>query len=244
MSSDPFAQYRKKVPETEDPFSNYRKKEVSNASQSNEPSEQNSFESENDIDREIERNQAQLTSRFIERVLGTPGDIYQAIPQGIKNINPLNKLHQKLPTSKKIRDFSEKGSLGYTKPKSGTEEKAGEFLWDVASFTIGNPAKGLLGATARSIGIPLSGFLAKEGIEKLGGSEKSQELGKRGTMLLLDLWGLRSGQGGSALEFGKKRLEDARKSIPSKATADVSTFEKTLNRLDKSLGRGITNSST
>ncbi len=199
------------------------------------------FEGENDLEREIERNQAMVTSRMHERLFGTPGDIYHAIPETIRKINPLNKLHEKLPTSEKLRSLSEKASLGYTKPKNASEEKAGEFTGDVASFAFGTPAKSILRTSAQLIGIPLAGALAKEGVEKLGGKESTQGFAKLGTMLFLSLWGIRNGVGGGgAKKFGETRLTDAEKAIPKGAVADVHVFENKLNALEKNISKGFT----
>lgn len=204
-------------------------------------SENLSFESDEDLDREIERNQAQITSRMLERLFGTVGSAYQMTPEPIKKLNPLNFLYKQLPTEAKLREFSEKGSGGYTKPKTPFEEKVGETAADVASFAVGGEGKTLLGTAARTLGIPIAGQLAKEGIELAGGSEKTQQHGKLGTMLLMDLWGLRRGLGGGgAKKFGEKSLKEAEAAIPKHAVAEVHIFQKKLNTLKDNLKGGIT----
>lgn len=198
-----------------------------------------------DLEREIERNQAQITSRMVERLFGTFGDVYQMTPDVLKKIQPLNVLYKRLPTSQQLREFSEKASGGYTKPKTKFEEKVGETAADVASFAVGGGGKTLLGTTARVLGIPIAGQLAKEGIEMAGGSEKTQQWGKLGTMLLMDLWGLRRGVGGGgARKFGEKSLQEAERAIPKDALADVKVFQKSLDTLDKDLRSGITGAHT
>lgn len=200
-----------------------------------------SFESDEDLDREIERNQAQITSRMLERLFGSFGNAYQMTPDILKKIQPMNFLLKRLPTEQKLREFSEKVSGGYTKPKTAFEEKVGETAADVASYAVGGGGKTLLGTSARLLGIPLAGQLAKEGIEMAGGSEKTQLYGKLGTMLLMDLWGLRKGVGGGgAKKFGYKSLDEAEAAIPKTAKADVKVFEQKLSALDKELKSGIT----
>jgi hypothetical protein len=200
-----------------------------------------SFESDEDLDREIERNQAQITSRMLERLFGTFGNAYQMTPEPLKKINPLNFLYERLPTEKQLREFSEKASGGYTKPKTTFEEKVGETAADVASYAMGGSGKTLLGTSARILGIPIAGQMAKEGIELAGGGEKAQQYGKIGTMFLLDLWGLRRGiGGGGAKKFGEKSLQEAETAIPKNAKADVTVFEQKLNSLDQDLRSGIT----
>lgn len=207
--------------------------------------ENSSFESDEDLDREIERNQAQITSRMLERLFGTFGNAYQMTPDPLKKINPMNFLYKRLPTEAKLREFSEKASGGYTKPKTSFEEKVGETAADVASFAVGGGGKTLLGTSARVLGIPIAGQLAKEGIELAGGSEKTQMYGKLGTMLLMDLWGLRKGVGGGgARNFGEKSLKEAEAAIPKDALADVKVWEKSLDSLEKQFRSGITGAHT
>lgn len=198
-------------------------------------------EHENDTEREIERNQAQITSRMLERLFGTPGNIFQSLPQGVKNLIPASPLFEKLPTEKQLREKSEKLSRGYTKPRTQFEERVGDIAADVASFSVGGGSKTILGNTARVLGIPLAGEFAKEGIKRVGGSEKSQANAKLGTMLLLDLWGLKKGvmQGG-AKQWGFNRLEDAEKAIPKNSMANVQHLESKLKALESNFKGGIT----
>lgn len=203
--------------------------------------EKPSFESDEDLDREIERNQAMITSRMLERLFGTFGNAYQSSPDAIKKINPLNFLYKRIPTEKKLREFSEKASGGYTKAKTPFEEKVGETAADIAYYATAGGGKTLLGTSARLLGIPIAGQLAKEGIELAGGSEKTQEYGKLGTMLMLDLWGLKKGiGGGGAKKFGEKSLQEAEKAIPEHAVAEVNVFQKKLKKLKDVFTGGIT----
>jgi len=204
-----------------------------------------SFESDEDLDREIERNQAQITSRMLERLFGSIGNAYEMTPDILKKINPASLIAKHLPTEKKLREFSEKASGGYTKPQNPLEEKVGETAADIASYALGGGGKTLLGSSARILGIPIAGQLAKEGVELAGGSEKSKEYGKLGTMLLLDLWGLKKGPGGGgAKKFGEKSLQEAEASIPKNAVAEVNVFQNQLNKLKDKLKGGITGQHT
>ena len=222
--------------------SGYSPEEIHNFFSQKKPAEEKpSFETDEDLEREIERNQAQFTSRMLERLIGTPGNIYQMLPEKLRKMNPLNFLHKHLPTEKQLRGFSEKATLGYTKPKTEFEEKVGEVGGDIASFAMGSPGKTLLGGISKVIGIPIAGELAREGIEQFGGSQAAQQYGKLGTMVLLDLWGLRRGVGeGGAYKYGIKRLDEAEKAIPKNALADVKVFEKKLDSLEKGFRSGVT----
>lgn len=201
------------------------------------PEQTPNFDSDEDLDREIDRNQAMLFSRMLERTLGTPGDVALLLPDKVRE----GGLLKHLPTSAELREKSEKWSQGYTSPKTEFEEKAGETLGDVASFMTGGPGKNIFTTATRMIGIPLAGQFAKEGIEKLGGSEGQKDVARLGTMLLLDLWGARRGVGqGGAYKFGINSLEKAEKAIPKGAMADASVFSKKLNSLKSNLQAGIT----
>jgi hypothetical protein len=211
----------------------------------NKTEEKPSFELDEDLDREIERNQAQITSRMLERLFGTFGNAYQMTPEPLKKIQPLNFLFKHLPTEQNLREFSEKASGGYTKPKNPFEEKVGETAADVASFATGGGGKTLLGTSARILGIPLAGQLAKEGVELAGGGEKAQQYTKLGTQFLLDLWGFKRGVGGGgAKKFGETNLREAESAIPKNAIAEVNVFQKQLNKLKNQLKSGITGAHT
>ena len=195
------------------------------------------FESDENIDRDIERNQAQLFSRMLERTIGTPGNVASLLPNKIREAGILKHL----PTSAQLREKSESLSRGYTKPKGDFEEKAGETMADVASYMLGKPGGTVLSTFARMVGIPLAGQLAEEGVSRMGGSSGQKEAAKMGTMLLLDLWGLKKGIGkGGAYKFGIDSLENAEKSIPKGAIADVSVFSKKLDKVEGALKGGLT----
>ena len=183
-------------------------------------------EGENDLEREIERNIAQGTSRIGETVLGMPGDLY-SFAKSIFGYNP----ETVLPTSEKLRKFSEEASLGYTKPKNEFEEKSGEALQDIASFMIPGSNKYNL---VRNIGIPIVANLAKEGI-KYSGSEKLGNAAKIGTMITLDLMNHRAG---GAKKYASGLFNESEKMIPKGEILKSSTLEKSLLNLEKSLESG------
>lgn len=219
-----------------------QQKQLPNFPKSFKSKQQNqSFDDENDLDREIERNQAQITSRMLERLFGAFGNAYQMTPEILKKIQPLNPILNKIPTEQKLRKFSEQATQGYTKPQNELEEKVGETAADISSYALGTPGKSILGTTTRLIGIPIAGQLAKEGVEKLGGKEGTQQAAKLGTMFLLDLWGLKHGMGqGGAKKFGETRLQEAEKAIPKGALADATVLNKQIGKLENELKAGLT----
>jgi hypothetical protein len=184
------------------------------------------FEGENDLDREIERNIAQGTSRIAETVLGLPGDLY-SFTKRIFGFDP----ETNLPTSQKLREFSEKASLGYTKPQGEFEEKAGEVLQDMASFMI--PGSGQYNML-RNIGIPVISNLAQEGL-KYSGNEKIGNAVKSGLMIGLDLM---THKGKGAKNYASSLFNESETIIPKGEKLYSPKFEKSLSNLEKTLSSG------
>ncbi len=184
------------------------------------------YEGENDLDREIERGIAQGTSRIGETVLGLPGDLSNFV-RGIFG----DESETNLPTSKSLREKSEKYSLGYTKPKDEFEERGGELLQDIASFML--PGSGKYNFL-RNIGIPVVANLAKEGVKYLG-SEKLGDSAKIGTMIVLDLM---AHKGKGAKAYAGNLFNESEKLIPEGAILKSSSLEKSLSNLEKSLSSG------
>lgn len=184
------------------------------------------LEGENDLDREIERNIAQQTSRIGETIAGAPGDIYSFVKSLFGGDSETN-----LPTSKSLREQSENLSQGYTKPQNEFEERIGEVQKDIASFLIpGSKQYSML----RNIGIPVVANLAKEGINYTG-NEKLGDATKVGTMIALDLIHLK---GGGAKKFAGTLFNESENLIPQGSTLRSSKFEKSLSNLEKSLESG------
>lgn len=199
------------------------------------------LEDEGNIDREIERSQAQITSRMLETVGGLPGDLISFI-SNITGAEPTTKL----PTSKDLRTFSEKASLGYTKPKNEFEERGGELAQDIASLAIpGSQSYGLL----RNIGIPLVANLAKEGVKLTGSGEQGQDATKAALMIGLDLISQRKALSGKVLgDSGKayagKLFNEAREAIPENAMVKVGDLPNKIEELEKIMKRGGSRPST
>jgi len=190
------------------------------------------FEEENDLEREIERNIARGTSRIGETILGLPGDLY-SFGKYLFGANP----ETNLPTSKSLKELSEKSTKGYTKAKNEAEEKSDEVLSDIASFMI--PGSGKYNMM-RNIGIPVVANLAKEGI-KYTGTEKLGDAAKIGTMVVLDLMSHRKG---GARKFAGNLFNESEKLIPEGAELTSHSFQKSLSNLEKTLESGGTRPST
>src|ERR1700722_7180623 len=179
------------------------------------------------LEKGIERNVARGTSRILERGLGTPGDIQEFIGS-LTGLSP----PVKLPTSQKLKETSQNLSQGYTRAETPFEEKTDEYLQDVASYMLPG-AKGY--NYARTLGIPLAGALAKEGVSRLGVGEGKQTASKLGTMLSLDL--LSQNPGGVTKYIGDF-FKKAKNSIPKAASADARNLLGTINNLRDEISLG------
>lgn len=189
------------------------------------PEEQ--YVSDEDVEKDIERNQAQFTSRALESVAGLPGDL-------VNFASSLFGYEPGLTGSKELRQFSEESSQGYTKPKSDLEEDLGETVSDMALFALPG-AKHY--SIARNIGIPIASNLVKEGIKYAGGGEKSQAAGKLGSMAIFDLLIHRRALG-SSKEYIKQLYQQADEAIPKGLSIKATNLEKGLDSLEKSFKAG------
>jgi hypothetical protein len=199
----------------------------------NEPHEQEKqfpFENENDLQREIERGQAQSTSRILENVAGFPGDVQSIIKQ-ITGFQP----GIPLPTSQGLKKFSEKATLGYTKPKNEFEEKTGDIAGNIGSMMI--PGSKTYNAF-RNIAIPVAGGLLKEGLEQVGTEEGKADLAKIGFMFALDLASQRKGFGGGAKKVATDIINMAEKSTSLVPQFNASNIKNEFENLKSYLLRG------
>lgn len=199
------------------------------------------------LEKDIERHAARGLSRVAETLIGMPGDL-QAF---INNLLP-EKLSKSqgalaegvLPTSKGLREFSEKATMGYTKPQSPLEEKSDELIGDVASTLYGRGPKGIGTGLIQSLGIPIVSNLVKEGVSYKTADEKKASSAKMGTMLALDLLNARQTHGvGGSRNFIRELFSASERSVPQGAVADARTLERSLNNLRADLQRGGTSPS-
>jgi len=188
-----------------------------------------------DLEREIERNIAQQSSRMGETILGIPGDLEYFSRWLIGNEG-----ENLLPTSSKLREKSEKASLGYTKPKNNFEEKTGQILSDIATFSVPGAGKHSL---VRNIGIPIAGHLAEEGFKFAGYGEKAQVGSRIGTMIILDLIGHRFGMGGSK-KLANELFKKAESEIKPGMMIPAKGLESGIDSIEKALRAGGTKPST
>jgi len=195
-----------------------------------------------DIDRDIERSQARTLSRMGERIFGLPGDIQYFIKSMLPEKTQF-LAGVPLPTSEKLKEKSEKLSLGYTKPITEFEEKMDEFAGDVAGMMIpGGPGYTI----SRTIGIPLVGALTKEAAGDYGDPTKA------GVMLALDLIGGKKAQipgkkgaFGGVQKYVSSLFQEAENSLPQGQNfVDVAPMVSNLKNLKQDLLKGGAHPST
>lgn len=251
MSSDPFLQRlqeRQKqqmpIPETQEPLIQQesiiqpsqnpfqRRLEERKADRYKKESEM-IWDQGEDLEREAERGTAQATSRVLESALGTPGNI-QSMVKGITGL----QLGTQLPTSSDIKEFSEKATRGYTKPKSKFEEKGGEVLSDITAMAMpGGSSYGIL----RNIGIPIAGFLAKEGLENAGIGETGSQAAKIALMMGLDLASAYKSKGhGGAKKYAAELWKEGENNIPKGVSLKTEKLNTSLNELKEQIMKGGT----
>ena len=189
------------------------------------------WEDSGDIERQEERGRTQATSRIAEGFLGTPGNIQSAL-KGITGL----QFGTQLPTTSDIKKFSEKASLGYTKPQTKFEEETGEILNDIGAMAVPGAASY---SSLRNIGIPIAGWMAKEGLEKIGASEGSGQVAKIATMVALDLASAYSTKGrGGAKNYAKELWKEGESNIPKGATINATKLEADLVNLKNTIQKG------
>lgn len=193
-----------------------------------------------DLEREIERNVAQQTSRGLETFGGMAGDLYQfaksllkdspTLSKAAKYISPITSgLGEHLPTSESLRETSKKYGQGYLEPKSPHEERAGEIMQDISSFMV--PGSGQYNLM-RNIGIPIAANVVKEGIKLAGGEGDAAKIG---TMVALDL-ALHRGKG--AKSYAGSLFQESKQLVPKGQKINSGKLLEGMTELYQNLKKG------
>jgi hypothetical protein len=162
------------------------------------------YDDEDYLEREIERNIAQFTSRQIEGIFGLPGDFVslvgrltgldqkkvplseeESIEQGLEPGQgfKMERKEPSLPTSSSLRKKSEELSSGYTKSRNEFEEKVGNVVQNVTARHI---PIGRTNIFSRFM-TPLAGEGVELGAKKLGLNEDNATKLNYATQVGLDL---------------------------------------------------------
>lgn len=198
-------------------------------------------EQENDLERDIERQQARMTSRGLETIGGTIGDLRDftksLLPESLGK-GLFGAVGELFPTSKELKEKSQEITKGYTTPKNELEKFGDELIEDVTSMA--SPGAGKYNL-ARNIGIPIVANLAKEGVKYTGLNEGNQAASKVGTMLALDLIMHRNG---GAKKFASSLFGKAESTIPKGQSILAKDLDKELMVLENEFKKGGAATST
>lgn len=212
-----------------------------------------------DLERDIERHTARLTSRGLEQAVGLPGnirdfvyaikDIYQKQPQLIKGIKlpkeppsfqeiekaiPITKtvsnLLGYLPTSSELKKKSEELTKGYTSAQ-GEFERAGDEVFEkiVSSAFPGQGPRNVW----RNIAASLIGQLGKEAVKYVGGSDKSQAFTDIGLNIAIPL------MTGNAPQYNRNLWKSLESNTPNIALNVNQGRQRAQNLVSKLKSEGL-----
>ena len=212
-------------------------------------------DTEDDLDKEIERHIGRLTSRGLEQVVGAAGNLRDLgyavkksfrenyLPEDLKNepkmdkyfdetipiANNISKLIGYLPTSKELKGKSQELTKGYTTPQGKTEEIGDEVFESLVQSAL--PGQGPRNVW-KNIAAPVAGVLGKEAIKYMGGGEKSQALTQLGLNLVLPL------MAGNAPQLNREVWNDVRQSVPN-VTVPTQQLLTRARGIEQRIQRGL-----
>lgn len=180
------------------------------------------------------RNLARLGSRAVEQVIGLPGSI-ESLGRGALNLidkgmgrEPSVSSETLLPTPQNVRDVVKSETEGRLEPQGPYENFGDEVVSDIIPLLLGG-----VGA-ARSLGTAGLGNLAKVATQYVGGSERSGDLVKAGTMLALPFMGIPK-----AKEVAQGLYTTAESLLPQGASTSASQLSPSLSKINKALLTGL-----
>ncbi len=133
---------------------------------------------------------------------------------------------QILPTSEQLKEFSQKHTKGYTKPKTAGEEKFQGYTEDIGSTIRGGRAGTLRNVAVNNLGIPLASNLVKNTVKDLGFGEDKATIAKLGTWTALSLLG-----NVNAPKYASDLMNNGRNGIPQNVNIDVPRLERRLQNV-------------
>ena len=184
------------------------------------------------------RNLSRGSLRAIEQVLGFPGEIQDLIQSGV--LSGLEKIggipaskesreklkQQRGPKSSELKDISQEVLGDISKPRNNLEQKIDEYAETVGQLL--GPMK-----FRKALGVALLGSGAKEGVNILGGLEKSQDASKLGTMFLATLYNPKG-----ALQYAGQQFHKSN-ALSKGASIEASNLKNNVDHLIQSLEKGV-----
>jgi hypothetical protein len=146
---------------------------------------------------------------------------------------------QMLPTSEQLKEFSQKATGGYTKPKTSGEKKFQEFTEDVGALATGRTPANLIGRTlprqvaqiaTNKVLIPAAANVTKQVVNELGFGEDKANLAKMSVWLPLSL-----ATNINAPAYASNLMNQGRNTIPTTVNANVPRFSQALDAVEATL---------
>lgn len=204
------------------------------------------------------RNASANASRVVEQVAGKYGNIEKFAKDTLSNIPQAGGVlgwaiselvgpekwermvrgpkgqEQILPTSKQLKESSEKLTGGYTKAKTPGEEKFHGYIEDVsAMFTGRRGARTPVQMTANHLLIPAAANVAKEVVNDLGFGEDKANLAKMAVWLPLSLaTNINAGQ------FASNLMNRGRNGFNQNTTANVPRYQNFVDQTSRNMLQG------
>jgi hypothetical protein len=202
----------------------------------------------------LKRGVARTGSRIAETIVGLPGDLLNLVSKGViygaekLKGEPISSKFKEslqetapfklLPTSQKLKEFSEKATSGYTSPKSEGEEVGDELTeLSTALFQPGkDPNKfiGLVKSVGKSLTKAAGALGAKEGAKQLGAAEGGQAAAEVGSLMLMSLL-----KPGTTNKYLSGLYQQAKAAVPKGSLVDTRKFLGSLGEVEKELEKGV-----
>lgn len=133
---------------------------------------------------------------------------------------------QVLPTSQKLKEFSQDITGGYTKPKTKGEEKFQEYVEDIGATLGGGRPVTLRNIAVNNLGIPVASNGVKDIVEGLGFGKDKGTVAKLGTWLALSLSG-----NVNAPQYASRLTNEGRNGIPHNVQTNVPRLQNRIQNL-------------
>ena len=137
---------------------------------------------------------------------------------------------QMYPTSEQLKEFSEKATGGYTKPKTEGEEHFQKYIEDIASTIGPGRAINMRNIAVNNLGIPVASNVVQDVIEGLGFGKEKGLIGKLGTWTALSLLG-----NVNAPRYASDLMNQGRNGIPNNVNFNTPRMMNRLDLVDKKL---------
>ena len=134
--------------------------------------------------------------------------------------------HQLFPTSEQFKEVSQKGTGGYTTPKTKGEKEFHEFTEDVGSTLTGRNAPQLI----RNLLIPAAANVAKKVVKDTGFGDDAANVAKAAVWIPLTL-----ANAVNAPRYASNLMNEGRNGVPANVQFDVPRLMQRLDTVERTL---------